>query len=110
MSMVLFHCAFKEFGRFFFQRHASGKVRNMILDYETYRKVKDGLLEEGNREIHMHDTCSGQYFSIDGPDDATRKSLETRLAALGACPVYNDERNEFKLQDLEPSSGGGGAR
>ena len=72
----------------------------MELEYQTYRPIKLALLERGLSEIHMHDTCSGQYFSIEEPDDATCAALEELLAELGAAPVYTEDRTEFTLAEM----------
>lgn len=74
----------------------------MIIDYNAHRALKESLLERGLREIHMHDTCSGQYFTIDDPDDATCDALREHFAALGAQVVFSEDRAEYTVIDDEP--------
>ncbi|MGI6221422.1 MAG: RDAC family protein [Coriobacteriales bacterium] len=79
----------------------------MVLDFHEYRKIKEALLEGGFREIHLHDVCGGQYFSIDDPDDATCDELVRRFAAMGQRVNFSETREEFTLDDEEPEVGGG---
>ena len=88
-----------------------GEGDAMVIYYGTHRALKESLLERGLREIHMHDTCSGQYFTIDEPDDATCDALCEHFSALGARVVFNADRTEYTVVDGEPPhKGGGGAR
>ncbi|MGI6218206.1 MAG: RDAC family protein [Coriobacteriales bacterium] len=73
----------------------------MVLDFHEYKKVKDRLLEEGYHEIHMHDVCGGQYFSIEDPDDPTCDAVVKYMAELGAKVNFSETREEFTVSELE---------
>ena len=83
----------------------------MVLDFHEYRKFKEKLLETGFHEIHLHDVCGGQYFSIDDPDDATCDEIVRLFAEIGQRVNFSENREEFTLEDIEEETGaGGGAR
>ena len=68
-----------------------------VLDFPSYRPLKLRLMEEGLGEIHMHDTCGGQYFSIDEPNEAIIGALVKHFEAMGVEPVFSYEAREFIL-------------
>lgn len=47
-----------------------------ILNFDEYLHLKTLLKENFNADIHMHDTCQGQYFSLEQPNKKVKKFIE----------------------------------
>ncbi len=47
-----------------------------ILNFDEYLHLKTLLKENFNADIHMHDTCQGQYFSLEKQNKKAEKFIE----------------------------------
>ena len=63
-------------------------------------ELKRILSEKFGIELHMHDTCSGQYFSLENstPDgiDYIKNYFETKKYVV----FFNEENTEFYIEDM----------
>lgn len=71
----------------------------MVLDFHDYRTLKAHLKAQGLSDIHLHDACGGQYFTVDHLDDKTQAALVAYFAPMGAKPDFTDDRTSFILLD-----------
>ncbi len=71
----------------------------MTIDFHEYRKLKQYLLDKGYKEIHLHDVCGGEYFSIDDPDDETCAAIEKYFEKKGKPVNFSANRTEFTIGD-----------
>ncbi len=51
----------------------------MILTLDKFLEFKHSMAEKGIA-VHLHDTCGGQYFSLDDAGDETIAAIESFFA------------------------------
>lgn len=71
----------------------------VIIDLFEIIDLKQILTEKFGVELHIHDACGGQYFSVDGltPDAKTYIIDYFRQKEYGV--IFNSEDKEFYLEE-----------
>lgn len=71
----------------------------MTFDYSDVLKMKKAVDEVFHLNVHFHDACGGQYFSLDEkPSDELRRFIVNYFEKLGIKVNYT---NDFQIFTLE---------
>ena len=63
----------------------------MVLKLQDVAKLKEYIREKYNQELHLHDTCSGQYFTFDTKIKGIDKDIKNYLKKIGKTAIFNDD-------------------
>lgn len=69
-----------------------------VLTFDQVAELKKLLAEKSTGKIHMHDTCGGQYFSIEGETEQTKPLIAEYAAAAGYSAVFDELSHGFTLR------------
>ena len=73
----------------------------MTLDYSDVLKMKKAVDEVFHLNVHFHDACGGQYFSLDEkPDEDLKKFITDYFGRLSINVNYTEDFQRFTLEKL----------
>lgn len=74
----------------------------MIWSITEVVALKKEIREKFSVEIHFHDGCGGQYFTLEEPAKALKGALVSFFAAKGLKAVFTENGGSFVVE-REPS-------
>ena len=70
----------------------------MILKFDDVIKLKELILREYNAKLHMHDTCGGQYFSLDTKLDGVEEFVNEYLSQYNMSAKFSQDSLSFTVE------------
>jgi hypothetical protein len=72
-------------------------LKTVMLNLYDVSELKKLLENQGGAVIHMHDTCGGQYFSLENGDPNSRAVIEKFVEAKKLKAVFNPSSDGFTV-------------
>lgn len=69
----------------------------MLLSLDDIIELKKNILKKYNKTLHMHDTCAGQYFSLDDKIEGIEVYIREFLKGKNITPVFSDDKLSFSI-------------
>lgn len=69
----------------------------MLLSLDDIIELKKNIKEKYNTTLHMHDTCGGQYFSLDDITEGTEEYIKEFLKKKNITPVFSENKLSFSI-------------
>ena len=76
------------------------KKVNMFLDLDEIINLKNFILDNFNKKLHVHDTCSGQYFTLDTQIDNLENVINNYLSKKNLQAKFSDDKLSFTIEQL----------
>ena len=73
----------------------------MIIGLAEAAELKREAAEKFSSEIHFHDGCGGQYFTVDKPTEELEAFIAEFLAEKNLKPVFDDSGEAFRGEKAE---------
>lgn len=70
----------------------------MILALSDITKLKKEINDRFSAQIHFHDGCGGQYFSLDEQNDEIQKYITAYFADMNMQAVFSEEGLRFTVR------------
>ena len=70
----------------------------MILNLSEVTKLKKEVSDRFSAELHFHDGCGGQYFSLDEISDELRKCITAYFADKNMQAVFSEDGLSFTVK------------
>ncbi len=69
----------------------------MLLSFDDIIELKSNLLKIYNEKLHTHDTCGGQYFSLDKTNDEIENYIKQYLKKKNITPIFSEDKLSFSV-------------
>lgn len=70
-----------------------------IIDITKIIELKQVLNDKFDIQLHVHDTCGGQYFSVDNLEPSAKDFIENYFMERNYRVIF-DKEIEFHLEDI----------
>lgn len=70
-----------------------------IIDFTNVVKLKKTVENEFGENIHFHDACGGQYFTLENTSTELQKFITSYLKKLGYNTKFDKNGLSFTLKD-----------
>lgn len=70
----------------------------MILALSDITKLKKEIGDRFSAQIHFHDGCGGQYFSLDERNDEIQKYITAYFADMNVQAVFSEDGLRFTVR------------
>lgn len=70
----------------------------MLLDWNEIIALKEFMAEHKAGYVHVHDTCGGQYFTLDAVDDYTENLIKKYFAEKNIETIFTNDRLCFTIE------------
>ncbi len=74
----------------------------MILSISEAIELKKKLRDQFSVELHFHDGCGGQYFSLEKSSDELVASIKAYCAGRNICALFSADGLSFTVQEGKP--------
>lgn len=72
-----------------------------IIDIIKLIELKRTLAEKFQAELHIHDTCGGQYFSLENVvDHSSIDYINNYFSRYGYKVIFNNDYTEFHIEEM----------
>lgn len=71
-----------------------------IIDITKIIELKKVLNDKFNAQIHIHDTCGGQYFSVENLEPSAKDFIKNYFQEKSYRVIF-DKENEFHLERVQ---------
>ena len=68
-----------------------------MLNLDEVIELKNFLVDNNAANIHLHDTCGGQYFTVDSGNDYTENLIKDYLSKKNQQVVFADDKLSFTI-------------
>lgn len=72
----------------------------MVFSLFDAANIKNEIAEKYALQIHFHDGCGGQYFSIDNPTEETKECITTFFAEKNLKVLFSENSEYFSLEEI----------
>ncbi len=72
----------------------------MILSISDVTDLKKAITEKFSSQIHFHDGCGGQYFTVDEPTDELKSFLTEYFARQKLKVRFLKDGTHFSVEEL----------
>lgn len=69
----------------------------MPFTYDDVLKLKKYMDEKLSVYVHFHDSCDGQYFNLDEPNEEAKQALKDYFAKDDMKVIFSDDNMTFKV-------------
>lgn len=69
----------------------------MLLNLDEVLELQTRLAERNGAKIHMHDTCGGQYFTVETPCAETAELVRAFLAEKSLSVKFTEKLDAFTI-------------
>lgn len=73
----------------------------MYLSLFDAAEIKNEIAERFSVQIHFHDGCGGQYFSIDNPNEKTEEDIIAYFAERNLKADFTENREYFSVKKIK---------
>lgn len=73
----------------------------MILSLSAAAELKKAVAEKFSVNVHFHDGCGGQYFSLQKPQDEIREFISNFLASKNFKAVFSENGEHFTVERVQ---------
>lgn len=70
----------------------------MILTLTEVAELKKVLLEKFSVQIHFHDGCGGQYFTVDKCTEELKEFISAFFTAKNLNAVFSENGEQFTIR------------
>lgn len=70
----------------------------MMISLGDVAPFKKEIQEKFGQNIHFHDRCGGQFFTIDEPSDALQEYIIGYFDAKGLKVQFSDSGDKFMIE------------
>lgn len=63
----------------------------MVLTLSEVTKIKKEVSDRFSAELHFHDGCGGQYFSLDEKSDELQKYIASYFADMNMQALFSED-------------------
>ena len=70
----------------------------MILTLSEVTKLKKEVIDRFSAQIHFHDGCGGQYFSLDESNDELQKYIIAYFTDIKMQAVFSEDGLYFTVK------------
>jgi hypothetical protein len=60
-------------------------------------RLKKSVKELFSAEVHFHDCCGGQYFSLDATDEKLKNFIESYFSKMNLQATFTDDGLQFTV-------------
>ena len=96
LKFVVLLCFFQKCAMIFWEKHFGGDMKSLTFD--KVLELKKTVQERFSVNVHFHDHCSSQSFSLDEPNQEIRAFIESYFSARNIQAVFNNEGTDFVLE------------
>lgn len=72
-----------------------------ILDFTEVLELKKAVREKYDINIHFHDACGGQSFSIEKPQKGFQQFIKEYFSVKNLLPEFSKDGLSFILERIE---------
>lgn len=72
-----------------------------VIDLFKIIELKKNILDKYNVVLHIHDACSGQYFSFDEPNNDVYNFVTEYLKSEKYNAVFSDDKKSFHIEEIK---------
>lgn len=72
----------------------------MILSLNDIADLKKNLYEKFSVQIHFHDSCGGQYFTLENPTDELREHITAFFAKQNMNVLFSENGEHFSVEEV----------
>lgn len=72
----------------------------MIITITEAAGLKKEIKEKFSADIHFHDGCGGQYFTLDEPSEEIVKFIEGYFAEKNMKAVFSEDSCRFFIEKI----------
>lgn len=72
----------------------------MILSISDVAELKRTIAEQFSLQIHFHDACGGQHFTVDEPTGALVNFLTEYFAERNLKVIFSEDCTHFSVEKL----------
>ena len=76
--------------------------QKVVFDYQDVLKLKQNAAQKFSEPIHFHDSCAGQYFSLDNKNDELKKFITQYYSDLNMRAVFSEDGMQFTVEKGMP--------
>jgi hypothetical protein len=76
-------------------------TQNIQITWNEAIELKARAKEQFSAEIHFHDCCGGQYFSLETSDEKLKSFIENYFANKSLKAVFSDDGLQFTVHRLK---------
>ncbi len=69
-----------------------------LLTLEEFTELKENLKRIFSAELHLHDCCGGQYFSLDETDEVLVKYITEYFNNRNLSAVFSKDGKQFSVK------------
>lgn len=72
----------------------------MILSLTEAANLKKEIFEKFSVQIHFHDGCGGQYFSVEKPTDEIKEYISAFFARQNLNVLFSENGERFSVEEV----------
>ena len=76
------------------------KKVNMFLNLDEIINLKNFILDNFNEKLHVHDTCGGQYFTLDTQIDNLENVTNDYFSKKNLQAKFSNDKLSFTIERL----------
>lgn len=70
-----------------------------MISFTDVVPFKKEIQEKFGQNIHFHDRCGGQFFTIDEPSEELQMYITGYFAAKGVKTQFSDDGDKFMIEE-----------
>lgn len=70
----------------------------MVLSFSEVTELKNAAQEKFGAAVHFHDSCAGQYFSLEEADGELNAFIALYFADRNLRAVFSDDGLSFRVE------------
>lgn len=72
----------------------------MFISISDAAVLKREIAEKFSVQIHFHDGCGGQYFTIENPTEELKEYIRTFFARQNANVLFSENGEQFSVKEI----------
>ena len=72
----------------------------MIISLTDAAELKREAAEKFSVQIHFHDGCGGQYYTVEEPTEELKKYIAEFLTSKKMKPVFSEDGSSFYVEKM----------
>lgn len=72
----------------------------MFISISDAAGLKREIAEKFSVQIHFHDGCGGQYFTIENPTEELKEYIRTFFARQNANVLFSENGEQFSVKEI----------
>ena len=72
----------------------------MIFDLSDATALKNKIAERFSLQIHFHDCCGGQFFTVDQPTEELKEFIIEYFTEQKLKVIFSEDGRQFSIKEL----------